>query len=193
VVTVEGLGKRYEGRWVFRRISFELRAGDRMVVTGQNGAGKSTLLRLVAGLLPPSEGKITYPDGDRRRTVALSAIEQALYPQLSVAEHLVLAGELRGCPDRTQELLEKIGLPDAADVPAAHLSTGMKARLKLALAIQARPSLLLLDEPGAGLDERGRALVESVIGEQSERGCVVLATNDPEERRFANVELALAN
>jgi len=73
------------------------------------------------------------------------------------------------------------------------MSTGMKARLKLALAIQANPLLLLLDEPSAGLDEHGRALVESIAREQTQRGCLVLATNDPAERRLATLELELAN
>ena len=70
-------------------------------------------------------------------------------------------------------------------------SSGMRARLKLALAIQARPPILLLDEPSASLDAPGRALVESIILEQRERGIVLLATNDPAEKEWATHELAL--
>lgn len=193
MVSVDGLGKRYGSRWVFRGISFDLGLGDRLVVIGRNGAGKSTLLKAVAGLLRPSEGKIDLGEGDPRLTLGLCALEQSLYPQLTVEEHLSLTAELRGCPARTDELLERIGLGYARRYPAAQLSTGMKARLKIALAIQSKPRLLLLDEPGAGLDEAGRALVESVTAEQTERGSLIIATNDPGERRLANLELELAS
>lgn len=193
VLKVEGLGKRYGRRWIFRSLSFQLGHGDRLVIVGRNGAGKSTLLRTLAGLLVPSEGKVTLPEGDSRLTLGLSGLEQALYPQLTVAEHLRLAADLRGCDDRTDELLDQIGLDYARDYPAGQLSTGMKARLKLALATQARPQVLLLDEPGAGLDEHGRALVETIAREQRQRGCLVMATNDSAERRLAELELELAN
>jgi len=65
----------------------------------------------------------------------------------------------------------------------------MRARLKLALALQPDPDVLLLDEPGAGLDEAGRALIEGVVASQLKKGVVVLATNEPLERRFATFEL----
>lgn len=161
------------------------------MVLGRNGAGKSTLLKAIAGLISPSEGSVTLPKGDPRHTVGFGALEQSLYPQLTVEEHLRLTGDLRGCDPRTDELLDLIGLGYARDVPASQLSTGMKARLKMALAIQARPKLLLLDEPGAGLDEKGRALVERITEEQTGRGALILATNDPQERRLANLELEL--
>ncbi len=69
------------------------------------------------------------------------------------------------------------------------MSSGMRARLKLALAIQAEPAILILDEPGASLDEEGRSLVRKIVDEQRQRGAVVVATNDPDERRLGNLEL----
>ncbi len=164
-----------------------------MVVLGQNGAGKSTLLKTLAGLVSASEGTVEMPEGDRRLTVAVSAIELSLYPHLSLREHLTLTGALRGCPGREEELLDFIGLTHARDLMTTQISTGMKARLKLAMAIQARPLVLILDEPGAGLDEAGRELVVRVVAEQRTRGCVLLATNDPLERRLASLELQLAS
>jgi ABC-type multidrug transport system ATPase subunit len=87
--------------------------------------------------------------------------------------------------------LELIQLGYAKDVPAGQLSTGMKARLRVAMAIQAKPKVLLLDEPGAGLDEAGRSLIDLVTAEQAARGCLIVATNDPLERRLATLELQL--
>ncbi|CAN5675825.1 heme ABC exporter ATP-binding protein CcmA [soil metagenome] len=187
MLTVEGLGKRYGPRWIFRHIAFELKQGERLVVVGRNGAGKSTLLRCLAGLIPRTEGKVTLP-GDPRVTLGVSALDQALYADLNASEHLYLAGDLRGVPARSDELLAKV---DLADMPVREMSTGMRARLRMALAIQAEPFALLLDEPGASLDEPGRKLVADIADEQAARGCLILATNDPRERRFADFELEL--
>jgi ABC-type multidrug transport system ATPase subunit len=161
------------------------------VVLGPNGAGKSTLLRAISGLLRPSEGRATI-EGDTRLTLGVSSIEMSLYPSLTIVEHLELAAKLRGCHSRTDELIERVGLDHARDLPSAKLSTGMRARVKLAMAIQARPKLLILDEPGAALDERGRSLVAGIAEEQLTRGALLLATNDPLERRLATHELVLA-
>ena len=189
-MTVRDLGKRFGDRWIFRGISFSLDKGDRLVILGRNGAGKSTLLRCLAGLAEPSHGDVLLP-GDARVSVGYAALGQALYPQLMVDEHLELTGDLRGCPARTDELLEFVDLAYAKKEPAANLSSGMRARLRFAMAIQARPPVLMLDEPGASLDEEGRRLVERICEDQASRGCLILATNEPAERRLANLELEL--
>lgn len=188
---VEGLGKRYGRRWLFRDVSFELATGQRLAILGHNGSGKSTLLRLLAGLLTPTEGKVIPPEGDARTALGYAALEMALYSSLTVDEHLALSADLRGCESRADELLDMVGLAYARDLPAGQLSTGMKARLKLAMAIQPRPTVLLLDEPGAALDEQGRALVARIAEEQTARGALVVATNDPQERSLATHELVL--
>jgi ABC-type multidrug transport system ATPase subunit len=163
-----------------------------LIVMGRNGVGKSTLLKIVAGLIPPTEGKVVLPEGDFRREVGFCGLDQSVYPHLTVREHLKLAGELRGCDDRADELLELVELAYAHDSFAGKMSTGMRARLKLAMAVQARPKLLMLDEPGAGLDEAGQSIVERICVEQRERGVLVIATNDVEERRLGNLELELS-
>lgn len=191
VLEVTNLGKRFGGRWVFRGISFQLTKGDRLAVLGSNGSGKSTLLRCIAGLLKPTEGTAVLPEGDSRIVLSLAALEMALYPSLTCEEHLRLAADLRGCEDRAAELLGRVGLSQAADLRASQLSTGMKSRLRMALAIQPGPVVLLLDEPGAALDEAGKALLDGIVAEQSERGVLVFATNDADERRLASLELAL--
>lgn len=190
MLSVENLGRRFGPRWIFRHLAFQLGVGDRLVVLGPNGSGKSTLLKVVAGLLPASEGAVAI-DGDARTSLGYSAIEQSLYPTLSIAEHLEYAAAMRGISARVDELLAKVGLDDARNKPASQISTGMKSRLRVALAIQPNPSVLLLDEPGAALDPAGKALIRAVADEQTLRGCLLLATNDPEERSLANLELQL--
>ena len=187
----EGLGKRYGDRWLFRRLTFRVAPGECLVLLGRNGSGKSTLLKLLAGLAPVSEGSVVRP-ADVRTQLGYAALDQAVYPTLTVAEHLELAGRLRGCEPHTTNLLEEVGLAYAADFPARTLSTGMRARLKLALAVQAEPDVVLLDEPGAGLDAMGLATLAAVIERRKAKTALVIATNDPEERKFATHELELA-
>jgi ABC-type multidrug transport system ATPase subunit len=191
VVAVEKLGKRFAGRWVFRNLGFELNQGDALLVVGPNGSGKSTLLKVIAGLMMPSAGVVHLPEGDARRILGYAALDLNLYPHLTVQEHLTIAAELRGCEPRLSELTTLMDLEAVSQKPALSLSSGMKARLKLALALQARPELLLLDEPGASLDERGRAIVRRICTEHRNHGIAIIATNDPTERDLGNLILEL--
>ena len=191
VIAASNLGKRYGSRWIFRGLTFEVPQGQRLVICGRNGSGKSTLLRLLAGLLSPSEGRVEHEQGDYRTSLGYAALDMALYGHLSAREHLELAARLRGCEAKSADLLDRVGLTHATHLPASQHSTGMRARLKLALAIQPEPAVLLLDEPGASLDEQGRELVAALCDEQTQRGCLIIATNDPNERRLATHELRL--
>ncbi|MCW5942236.1 MAG: ABC transporter ATP-binding protein [Fimbriimonadaceae bacterium] len=186
------LGKRFGKRWIFRNVSFEAGRGEALVVVGHNGVGKSTLLKCLVGLMSPSEGRVTFPGEDARSAIGYASVEQSLYGHLTAREHLGLFARMRGCPARDDELADKVGLREALDRFVGEFSTGMKGRLRIALAVQPEPSLLVLDEPGAGLDEAGRDVVQKVCEEQRARGVLVVATNDPLERRFGDLELELA-
>lgn len=186
MLAATGLGKRFERFWAFRGVAFELRLGESLLITGHNGSGKSTLLKVLAGLIPPSEGSAIGPS-----RIGYAALDLQLYPTLTCREHLELTADLRGCAARTDDLLRQVGLESAIDKPAAALSTGMRSRIRLALAIQHEPELLLLDEPTAAMDEHGLALIDAVVAEQRQRGCVVIATNEPRDRRLATHALSL--
>jgi ABC-type multidrug transport system ATPase subunit len=123
--------------------------------------------------------------------IGYSALDLALWPPLTATEHLDLAADLRGTTVSNAELLSFVGLVDAADKPVGQFSTGMRARLKLALATQHAPDVLLLDEPSASLDQEGRNIVVRTIEVAQERGAVIVATNDPADRRLATHELEL--
>lgn len=192
MLSAANLGKRFGKRWIFRNVSFEAARGEALVVVGHNGVGKSTLLKCLVGLMSPSEGRVGLPESDARPDVGYASVEQSLYSHLTAREHLGLFARMRGCPPRQDELADKVGLRDAMDRFVGEFSTGMKGRLRIALAIQPEPALLVLDEPGAGLDEAGRDVVQAVCEEQRARGVLVVATNDPLERRFGDLELELA-
>jgi heme exporter protein A len=191
LLQIENLGKRFDGAWVLRGITFELGRGQGLVLRGRNGSGKSTLLKCLAGLLEPTSGSVRLGLRNPRTGLAMAALDQGVYPHLSVREHFELFGDLRGVPSRAGELAERFALRDALGRHAGKLSTGMRGRLKLALAIQSDPELLLLDEPGAALDEAGRDALAQICREQQTRGALVLATNDPSETRLGTHVLEL--
>jgi ABC-type multidrug transport system ATPase subunit len=192
VVEVKGLGKKYGDRWILRDLSFTLETGDCLIVTGKNGAGKSTLLKVLSGLERPSSGSVETNTTDYRKELSYCALEQAMFATLTVAEHLDLAAKVRGIVSDDTALIVKCGLEDHKDVQSQFLSSGLRSRLKIALAIQTNPKVLLWDEPGVALDGAGKALIERVVREQKQRGLLVIATNDPDERRFGTHELDLA-
>ncbi len=184
------LGKRYGRRWLFRNVDLVVAPGECLVVLGTNGSGKSTLLKVLAGMIPATEGTCDR-GADPRLTLGYAALDQPVYPILTVAEHLALAAELRGCDARVTELLDEVELGHAADVAGRHLSTGMRARLKFALAVQPEPKAIILDEPSAGLDERGRQIVDRIVSRRQSTTAFVIATNDPNERKYATHEISL--
>ena len=191
VVEVKDLGKKYGSRWILRNINFLLETGDCLIVTGKNGAGKSTLLKVLSGLERPSAGPLKTEITDYRTELSYCALEQTTFANLTVSEHLELAAKVRGIQAGDKQAIHECGLEEHKDVQAQYLSSGLRSRLKIAIAIQSNPKILLWDEPGVALDGVGKALIERVIEEQKQRGLLVIATNDPDERRFGTHELDL--
>ncbi len=192
ILSAQGISKRFGPRWLFRGLDIEISQGDCLIVTGKNGSGKSTLLKLLAGLERPTEGTLQNGFDNEQSNRAYCALDQAVFPALTVTEHLDLAAELRTRPLTSNlQLLTTVGLQDHQNHRAQHLSSGLRSRLKIALAIQSQPKLLIWDEPGVALDEAGRELVAKVVKEQTQRGALILATNDPDERRFGTHALEL--
>jgi ABC-type multidrug transport system ATPase subunit len=160
----------------------------RLCVTGRNGSGKSTLLKTVAGLIRASEGQVEREE-PVRTGIGYLGLDQSVYPQLTGREHVELMARLRSVSIDAPKLLHELGLPSAIDQLASTYSTGMRARLKLALATLHRPRLLVLDEPFAALDEAGRTLFADRFDRHE--GAILYATNDERDRRFATHEIHL--
>ncbi len=179
MIRARGVGRRYGRKEVLRGVDLDLPAGGFLLVTGPNGSGKTTLLRLIAGLALPTSGELEVAV-DRRRLGFLSHAP-LVYPQLSAIENLDLYGRLYRVPERRERigmLLERYGLWDARNERAVAYSRGMLQRLALCRALLHDPDLLVLDEPYAGLDDAGAALVDRELAER--RATVVCATHDPE-------------
>src|SRR5829696_5223659 len=156
---------------------------------GPNGAGKSTTVHVLTTLLPPTAGRATVAGfdverrgPDVRRAIGAALQEAALDDFLTGREHLDLQGGLHGLGaarrrERGAELLDRVGLTDAADRKVGGYSGGMKRRLDLALALVHEPSVLFLDEPTTGLDPQSRtALWEEVSRLAGDGGVTVFLT-----------------
>ncbi|GAA2027211.1 ABC transporter ATP-binding protein [Catenulispora yoronensis] len=145
------LGKRYKNLWALKDFNVALPANKVIALVGANGAGKSTLMSIAAGILPATEGSITV--GGR---VVLLAQEKPLYRSFSVADMLNFGRHLNTVWDQQRALswLGRFEIP--LDRPCGKLSGGQQTQVAMAVALGARPSLLLLDEPLANLDPVAR-------------------------------------
>lgn len=180
-----GLGLRR--RAVLHGIDLDLERGRTLGVVGPNGSGKSTLMRIVAGIDRPSAGRVAVLGGspaDARVRARLAFLpEDSPFPrELSALSMMDLLGGLHGMRrrqvrPRAQALLERVGLASTARAPLRTYSRGMLRRFGLAQAFLADPELVLLDEPTAGLDAPGFAVLEDLLGEAQRRGASVLLTS----------------
>ena len=188
MLTATRVFKRYESRLVLRDLSFEIAPGSCVAVLGPNGAGKSTLLRLVAGLIAPSRGEVRWNDAATRGQCALAAPDAPVYRELTCLENLKF---FSGGADNQalQTHLTDWNLGQRADDLAGELSSGLRARLGLAVASWFEHPILLLDEPSANLDESGRALVARLIEAQRARGVTLLATNDARDLSWCDAQV----
>jgi ABC-2 type transport system ATP-binding protein len=169
-------------------LDIDVVAGEVVALMGRNGSGKTTLLRLLATVSSPQSGKLTWFGGDARDArvhigLALDgALEDAGLTGRQ-ATHFWCAqwiADGHEVSSRTDAVLARVGLAGAADEPVGSYSFGMRRRLALAAALAHQPALALLDEPTAGLDPEGCALLAMLIGERSEQGrTTLIASNDP--------------
>ncbi|WP_129308271.1 ABC transporter ATP-binding protein [Streptomyces sp. L2] len=175
-----GLGKRFgrRGGWALRDCAFRLPAGRVCAVVGPNGAGKSTLLALAAGLLSPTEGRLTVLGtlpAEARTRVGFVAQDKPLYPQLTVAETLRMGADLnpeRWDADTAAQVVAAGDLDPASRIRS--LSGGQRTRVALALALGKRPELLLLDEPMADLDPLARhELMGTLMAQAAQYGTTI--------------------
>ena len=173
-------------RQVFTGLGFALSPGGTLLLTGPNGSGKSSLLRVMAGLLRPIAGQLTWasqnvaedPESHNARLQYLGH-QDAVKPVLTAAENLTFWAGLRGHPGAdTQQALERFGLGHLAQVPGRMLSAGQKRRLALARLLVSPAELWLLDEPSVGLDEASLdSLGAEIARHLSGGGRIVAATH----------------
>jgi ABC-type multidrug transport system ATPase subunit len=199
-IVAEGLTKRYAGRAVFSSLTFEIAPGQITALLGPNGSGKSTLLKMIAKLLEPSKGKCEWmTDGKPVKTDTPENLRGyvapylELYDDLTALEHVQFVARVKHVALNSEAgiaLLHRFGLADDPSVMARRLrafSSGMRQRVRLAMAAVGDPALLFLDEPTSNLDAKGIDLLFQFLGERERAGStIILATNEPREIELAS-------
>jgi lipopolysaccharide export system ATP-binding protein len=192
MLVAEGLRKRYKQREVVRDFALTLDAGEVVGLLGPNGAGKTTCFYMIVGLVPADSGRIVLDGHDitaepmhqrARRGVGYLPQEPSVFRKLSVADNISLVLELRGDLDRAgrrrelDSLLDELQITHVADQIGASLSGGERRRVEIARALAARPRLILLDEPFAGVDPISVGDIQRIVEHLKNRGIGVLITD----------------
>ncbi len=184
IIEVDRLSKHYGDLRAVDDVSFSVAEGEILGLLGHNGAGKTTTIRMLTGRARPTSGRALIAGHDvvreRERVKPLINLvfeEQNLYERQTGRENLQLFAKLYGAPPaRVAELLERVGLTDAASRRVRTYSSGMKQRLLIARALVNDPQVLFLDEPTKGLDPSSAREVRSIIRDHARGGATIFLT-----------------
>jgi len=193
-LSLSNIGKRYNREWIFRNLSYEFKPGNRYAITGSNGSGKSTLLQVIGGALMHNEGEIQYQGSELKyQDISIAAPYLELVEEMTAKEMLNFHAQFKALVLPILEILQKVGLADAADKQLRYFSSGMKQRLKLAQAFFSDTPILLLDEPATNLDADGIALYHRLINGHTKGRLVIISSNDKQEYDFCEKIIEIGN
>ncbi len=183
-IELNGLRKEFDGVQALRGVDLAVEQGEVFGFLGPNGAGKSTTINILLDFVRPTAGSAMVLGHDaqdeskavRERTGVMPQGYQ-IYKRLTGRQHIEFVIDSKDAPDDPVEMLERVGIADAADRPAGDYSKGRKQRLTLGMALVDDPDLLILDEPSTGLDPAGVREVRSIVREESAEGTTVLISS----------------
>ncbi len=183
-LTADRLACARGGRLIFKDVSFSLRSGEALVLTGRNGAGKSSLIALLAGRLAIEDGTLMFEGGGEAplaEHIHLVGHRDGLKGALTAAENLTFACDMLVAPALQPEAaLDAVGLAHAAALPVAYLSAGQRRRVALARLLVAHRAIWLLDEPFSALDTVSQHVLTGLMQAHLARGgMIVAATHGP--------------
>lgn len=187
MIRVEDFSKSYGSELAVDALSFEVRAGEVFGLLGPNGAGKTTTLRTLAGIVPPTSGRLTVDGADvvsesieAKKKLAFIPDDPRLFDTLTVWEHLeftAAAYQIRNFESEASELLEQFELLEKRDSLAQELSRGMRQKLAIACGYLHNPLALLFDEPLTGLDPHSIEILQNSIRQRARDGAAVLISS----------------
>jgi sodium transport system ATP-binding protein len=193
LLSIKGVAKHFDEIEALSHIDLDIRSGEVVGLVGSNGAGKTTLLRLMAGVYTPTKGSVTLKDGldvsTMRHLLGVVPESTGLYSRLTAWENIRYHSRLYGIDDeaswkRTQLFASRLGMSDSLSRHTKGFSRGMKQKTALLRALAHGPSILLLDEPTAGLDITSARTVRALVKKlRDEGGTVVYSTHQLEEAR----------
>ena len=202
-IQVTAASKRFNTEWIFSNLNFNFTTGQHYALIGNNGSGKSTLLQIIAGYIGLTKGGIQWISTSNEtidstnifQYISIATPYLELVEEFTALEQIIFHQQFKPLQNGLEpiELLEKIGLRNAAKKQIRNFSSGMKQRLKLALAIFDQAPILLLDEPCSNLDQEGIQTYHQLMQKYAMHKLVIVASNDPQEYQFCSQQLSLSN
>ncbi len=198
-VSLNGVGKRFRHEWIFRKLDYTLNEGGKYAIQGPNGSGKSTLLKVLCGHLTPTKGQVVFfkngqPVGADQafQNISFAAPYIELIEEFSLQEMIDFHFSFKSILPvlRGKEIFNQLDLPKSArKKDLKFFSSGMKQRVKIGLSILSDTSLVLLDEPGTNLDEKGVAWYLDLVSRYSDNRTFVVASNVEADFSFCSEQL----
>lgn len=201
-ITLEDIGRRFNRDWIFRGIDYTFNSGKIYAILGPNGSGKSTLLQVLNGSLSPSIGKISYLFGENPieidevyHQLSLAAPYLELIEEFTLSEvidfHFKFKSYKPGIGKST--VIEILDMDNSRNKLIKYFSSGMKQRLKLALAFCADTPMLMLDEPTANLDTQGVEWYLSLVQKFAADRLTIICSNQEHEYSFCDEKLNITD
>lgn len=199
-ISLHKIGKKFNREWIFRNIDFEIPSGTRIAILGSNGSGKSTLLQVLSGILSPSEGSTEYRINETE--VPIEEVFQYFTiasPYLELVEEMTLIEMIEfhfSFKGRLQELsnteiINLLRLEKSTHKEIRHFSSGMKQRLKLALAVLSDVQCILLDEPCSNLDKQSISWYQNLLNTYVANRTLIICSNQEYEYEICDKSLSI--
>ena len=201
-ITLQNIGRRFNRDWIFRGVDYSFNSGSIYAILGPNGSGKSTLLQVLNGSLAPSVGKIEYFFDDKPvdiekvyQHLSIAAPYLELIEEFSLDEMIDFHFKFKMFKEGIGKdgLIELLSLPGSKNKLIKYFSSGMKQRLKLALAFCADTPLLMLDEPTSNLDTQGVDWYLNLVQQFAKNRLTIICSNQEHEYNFSNATLNIAD
>jgi len=200
-ITLSKISRKFNYEWIFRDVDFEFEQSNAYAILGSNGSGKSTLLQIISGHLHPSGGTITYSHENKEitvddffRHVTFSGPYLELIEEFTLEEMLIFHYHFRKFRNNmdVNAVMDATGLIRNRNKPIKYFSSGMKQRVRLAIALLTESEVVLLDEPAANLDRKAIEWYRNLVAEnKSNRIMIICSNSQSEEHDFCTQSIVI--
>ena len=199
-ITLDGLGKQFHRKWIFKDLQYEFNSSQAYAILGPNGSGKTTLLQLINLSLQPTAGQVLYENSTGRipeervyRQLSFSASYLELVEELTLTECLDFHSRFKSFAGgrNLEDVISELGMSDYRHSQVGELSSGMKQRIKVALALLSDTNVVLLDEPATNLDADSIGWYSGLVKANRGDRILIIASNREVEYEFCTEQLKL--
>jgi len=201
-ISLENIGRRFNRDWIFKGIDYNFTIGESYAILGPNGSGKSTLLQILNGSLSPSAGNITFSNNEGKIEIesvfnylSLAAPYLELIEEFSLEEVIDFHFKFKPCKAGIDKdgIIALLSLPGSKNKLVRYFSSGMKQRLKLALAFCSDTPMLMLDEPTSNLDTQGIEWYLELVQQFAKDRLTIVCSNQEHEYSFCKHRLSISD